>query len=305
VIPYSIREETFEQKIEVKEELTVAEIKTAPCTEIKINPMNDEIIQRVFETIPVIDLEGSEIKAPEKSAHEEPAAAERASEPNLDSQIKTVKLKLNERLRTHFKSIISEKLFQKNFSETGSVKEFEIRMSFQNLNQALETSDFEYTVNPISKTELSKFSSFSVSTEKDANLIVFVKVSMALAIFAFVYYKFLKNNIESDQNKLLLSVGVPTMVMFACVIAYLMYIRSRACKAKAFLGKLKNYINAGNVVSKDDVSNFACEEMKLDRVEFISSKEFTVMQEELSKDQGIEEFIDHGKGGILSWKKRE
>jgi len=248
-----------------------------------------------------------------------------------NSQAKVVKIQLNEKLKSQLKeklSIVTEKIFEKiipEISPTTPVKEYEISLAFNNVNELFDSdkkyrnmcsnsvSDYDILVDGLqSKPEHSatqtfriKMANFSQSKEMGVSLVVYVKVSLAVMIFVFVFYTYLKNNAHFDNNKMLISLGLPSICFAVFALAYMIYVNSQSYKTKCLLERVKVYIKQdGNVVSKDDLGEFICHELKVDRFQFTSSNAFNKIQDQLSLDQNIEEFIDHNNMQILSWRKK-
>ena len=134
---------------------------------------------------------------------------------------------------------------------------------------------------------------------------MYLKSTIVIFILVFVFYKYISKTKLLDQRKVLVKLGVPTLLFGLIIVTFILYINTKSYKVKLLCDRLKAYIkNESKVISKDELTEFMCKELRMERLDLIKSKYFIQVQDSLTLDNGIEEFINFENNDILSWRKR-
>ena len=139
----------------------------------------------------------------------------------------------------------------------------------------------------------------------DINIFMYIRSSLVIFIFVFVFYNYLKKNFQIDKGDLKINLGVPTLLFFLIICVYLAYINTEYYKLSQIIKVLKSLIKLeGKVISKEDLYRCLSEELKMEKNELIKSKFYSKIVDELNLDKEIEEFINVKNDDVLSWRKR-
>jgi len=139
------------------------------------------------------------------------------------------------------------------------------------------------------------------------DIFMYIKSTMVIFIFVFVFYNYIKKGqLTLDHKKSLIYLLVPT-ISFAMILGmYFLYSKSDEFKVKRIIQYLKHQmVEEDKKVSKENLIELISEQFSLNSSEVVDSRFFSQIVDDFSLDNLIEEFIDNENNNSLSWRRKK
>jgi hypothetical protein len=139
------------------------------------------------------------------------------------------------------------------------------------------------------------------------DIFMYIKSTMVIFIFVFVFYNFIKKGqLSLDHKKSMIYLLVPT-ISFAMILGmYFLYSKSDEFKVKRIIEYIKHLmLEEEKKVGKDNLIQLISEQFSLNSSEVVESRIFSQIVDDFSLDNLIEEFIDNENNNSLSWRRKK